>query len=143
VNALSAGLVVVAIPTSLAFAIGGMCDIAAVAFGLLWLSVAAGKVTAWARGRFRFPALTGRRVRLAVLSAVWAVASVVTALYGWLGATAVFGTGSVLTALYCAVPARDGCPQWTDEELAALDDEADLEELLDAMPVTRRERKLR
>jgi len=41
VNALSAGLVVVAVPVSLAAAIGGPLDVAATVFGLAWLSWAA------------------------------------------------------------------------------------------------------
>lgn len=68
-----------------------------------------------------FPSLRGRSVRLSVLAAVWAALTVLTALRGMLGATAVFGTGAVLTALWSGmpgrtVPGREECPEWTDED---------------------------
>lgn len=78
------------------------------------------------RWRFRrhgpwFPSLTGRSVRLSVLAAVWAALTVLTALRGMLGATAVFGAGAVLTALWSGMPGRaatgpEECPEWTDKD---------------------------
>lgn len=73
------------------------------------------------------PASPGRRARLTVLSAVWAALAVFTALQGWLGATAVFGAGAVLTALWSGMPGRaaagrEESPEWTGEDLEWLEE---------------------
>ena len=117
----------------------------AAAFSVLGLLGAWVRIRGYFRSRrFPPPPLTGWRLAVA---AVWAGActlmSLAMALLGSAAGSAVFGAGGAGFALWCAVSAREGCPQWTDRELAALADEADLEELLDAMPVTTRERRLR
>jgi hypothetical protein len=124
-----AGLLIADMPLAL---------VAAALFGLMGMLGIWTRLRRWrpGPGRFRLP-LTGRSVRLSVLAAASAALSVLTALRGMLGATAVFGAGAVLTALWSglpahAVPGREECTEWTTGELEALDDEASLEQLLNA-----------
>lgn len=162
-NALSAGLVAVAVPASLAVVFGGMLDVAAIAFGLLWLVEAGRRVTGWARQRWT--ALP--------VPPVWAAPVAGASALGYAGIGAweagtgnrlgviVFGGCTAGFAGVCAWAAtarrrrrlrfpplrdwvqqavawwresRDARPRWSGEELAALNDETSLEGLLAALP---------
>lgn len=108
-----AGLLIADMPLAL---------VAAALFGLMGMLGIWTRLRRWrpGPGRFRFP-LTGRGLRLTVLAAVWAALAVLTALQGWLGATAVFAAGAVLTALWSGLPgravtSREECPEWTDKD---------------------------
>jgi hypothetical protein len=150
VNALSAGLVLVALPASLAIVYGGMFDVAAVMFGLLWVSVAADRARASGRRHPRRPAVKGWRL---VVSAVFGLARMA----GWiLGAVAWSlakdagrGVPAVLRAarsaplkLRRALNVRLRRARWNDAELAVLDNAEGLQWLLGGLPAARRERRL-
>lgn len=110
-NVLSAGLVVIAVPTSLAVAFGGMFDVAAAAFGLLWLIEFARRATGhWKlRRRFRFSrprsrALTGWRITAAALgSAACCAGCVIAAFRGSAAGSAVLGVLAAVLGVRCAV----------------------------------------
>jgi hypothetical protein len=108
-----AGLLIADMPLAL---------VAAALFGIMGMLGIWTRLRRWrpGPGRFRLP-LRGRSVRLSVLAAVSAGLAVVTALHGWLGATAVFAAGAVLTALWSGMPGRaatgrEECPEWTDKD---------------------------
>ncbi len=80
------------------------------------LSAVGASVRLWVRSRARFRYRRGRRTRS---PAYW-----------------------VRRACRLAAEVRDARPRWTTDELAALDDEASLEQLLWTLPVVHRERRL-
>lgn len=115
------------------------------------LTAAARAVQRLSARRLSFRALTGR----ALTAATWAAGALCAAclftgvVLDSLPGAAAFGSAAALLGMQCLLSARKerrGPPitlAWTDDELAALDDEASLEQLLGKLPEIWREGKFR
>ena len=142
-----------------AIAAFAVADVPAGAFAAGAAFGALGIAGAWVRLRrrwrsrsqgMRLPPLTGRRFwfagGIATACAAW---TVIMAFLGSLAGTAVYGSLSALTAMWCAVSVRAReaqaeRPRWATGELAVLDARASLKDLLAATEAqAKREGKFR
>lgn len=115
------------------------------------LTAAARAVRRLEARRLSFRALTGR----GLTAATWAAGALCAAclfagtVLDSLPGAAAFGSAAVLLGMLCALSARrerrgpEIALAWTADELAALDDEASLEQLLGDLPAARKEAKFR